>query len=66
MDDLRIGKKYHIEYRWKGSHKQHDFVGVYRGINVSPAAGLNLHTFDLGGGATFYLGKERIKEVEEL
>lgn len=66
--NLEIGTKYRVEYRWKYSPKtkHNDFTGTYLGVHPSPAQGHLLHTFDIGGGATFYLGTERIVELEAL
>ena len=66
--NLDIGTKYHIRYRWRYSpkHKHNDFTGTYLGIHPSPAQGHLLHTFDIGGGGTFYLGTERIVSADEL
>lgn len=66
MTELSVGEKYHVVFRFKRARREHEIVAVYRGINESPVQGFDLHTFDIGGGATYYLGEGCIKEVEAL
>lgn len=63
--ELEVGRKYSVAYRWKYG-KRNEFTGTYVGIKESPLQGHMLPTFDLGGGAAFYIGAGRILEVEAL